>query len=467
MKGKRKRESEELRSTDYCGERCVCSNKFYKNICSGIEGDDFLLFNDTLPSTTLKKIYVREAYKTIASSIVDNISKAIITGSPGIGKTLFLMYLLWKLVQKGKRVLFIYHPNMIYYDESGKVFNQIKLPSPANEQFWGDDLYCLFDSKLKSEPDLRPFPYDECRFILVTSPRRSMINDFKKPPPPKKFYMPIWDEKELKFIAEFFPENQNWYKRFKALGGVPRFVLEDKETEETELLLKACKECSLDDCIKLIGSNIEITEKSKVIHALVHVTSVSPYRDPTIKFASYTALNIFAKEKGNEAKRRMRFLLASCEDEPLTATLCGHIFEKYAIELLEKGGKFTYHELQHGNKKEQPKDEILRVMASRRQVVDKVLTEHKEQQLYVPATKNYSAIDAWIPGIGAFQMTISKKHDVKDTAMKDLKILGNKFYWLVPPCNYHCFTKQTKLGIEQYVVRIPYPPVLKEVKKSL
>ncbi len=33
-------------------------------------------------------------------------------------------------------------------------------------------------------------------------------------------------------------------------------------------------------------------------------------------------------------------------------------------------------------------------------------------------TKNYTAIDAWIPGIGAFQMTVGKNHDIK-TGAKD------------------------------------------------
>ena len=62
----------------------------------------------------------------------------------------------------------------------------------------------------------------------------------------------------------------------------------------------------------------------------------------------------------------------------------------------------------------------------------------------MPKSKNYAAIDAWIPGIGPFQMTVGKKHDIKTGAEVDLAKLGvgNKLYWLLPPL---------------YAIRIPYP----------
>jgi hypothetical protein len=39
--------------------------------------------------------------------------------------------------------------------------------------------------------------------------------------------------------------------------------------------------------------------------------------------------------------------------------------------------------------------------------------------------KNYAAINAWIPGIGTFQMTVGKQHGVKGRARDDLsKLVG-------------------------------------------
>jgi hypothetical protein len=92
--------------------------------------------------------------------------------------------------------------------------------------------------------------------------------------------------------------------------------------------------------------------------------------------------------------------------------------------------------------------------------VDKVVPNQTRNQLHVPKTTNYAAIDAWIPGIGAFQMTVGKKHDIKVGAREDLAMLGqgaNKLYWLLPPLYYHSFTKKSPQDIEQYAVLIPYP----------
>jgi hypothetical protein len=155
----------------------------------------------------------------------------------------------------------------------------------------------------------------------------------------------------------------------------------------------------------------------------------------------------------------MRDLLASCAGNPLSAALCGYIFEPYAIELLERGGTFTCRQLVRGNTKIKPIEIPLDIPPSTKIVVDSVLPDQTVDQLYVPKTKNYTAIDAWIPGIGAFQMTVGKKHDIKTGAEDDLAKLGvgNKLYWLLPPFYYHSFTKKIPLDIDQFAIKIPYP----------
>ena len=421
------------------------------------------MFGQDIPSTPLNKLYIRDSYRTIASSINPGINKTIITGTPGIGKSLFLIYLLWKLVKAGKRVLFIYHPDTIYYDGKGGVFEFTSLPSVVDHVFWAPDLWCLFDAKGKKEEHLSAFPYERCAFVLSTSPRREMVNDFKKPPRPLAFYMPVWTETELKTIAPCFATVIDWRDRFKILGGIPRHVLEDTHYEPTKLLQTACKQCDLDDCINIIGLESTITDKSKVVHSLVHMTSDLPFTEPSVTFASQTALAIIVEFKGTEAKRKMVELLASCEGNPLTAALCGYIFEPYAVEMMENGGEFKCRKLVHGNKKAKPDETTLTIPSSVKLVVDKVSLNQTRNQLHLPKTKNYAAIDAWIPGIGAFQMTVGKKHDIKGGARDDLAMLGqeaNKLYWLLPPLYYHSFTKKTPQEIDQYAVQIPYPSVV-------
>jgi hypothetical protein len=122
----------------------------------------------------LNRLYIRKCYVTIASSIVQvsGAHKAIIFGTPGIGKSLFLIYLLWRLVKEGKRVLFIYGKFYIYYDGNGGVFrfSRTRLPLDDDDLFWNDTLWCLFDAKDKKDFHLMQLPKDLSTFIVSTSP---------------------------------------------------------------------------------------------------------------------------------------------------------------------------------------------------------------------------------------------------------------------------------------------------------
>ena len=143
--------------------------------------------------------------------------------------------------------------------------------------------------------------------------------------------------------------------------------------------------------------------------------------------------------------------------------MCGYIFQPYAIEeVLERGGTFTCHQLVHGNTKELPKETELHIPPSMKIVVERVFPNQSPNQLHVPKPKNFTPIDAWIPGIGAFQITVlGKTHEIKGNIRADLKKLGkgsNKLYWLLPPLYYNTVTKKTPQDIDQYaVVLIKYP----------
>ncbi|KAL3815276.1 LOW QUALITY PROTEIN: hypothetical protein ACHAXA_001888 [Cyclostephanos tholiformis] len=137
------------------------------------------------------------------------------------------------------------------------------------------------------------------------------------------------------------------------------------------------------------------------------------------------------------AKRRMRALLASCDGNSLT-----DIFETYAIELLERGGTFPCRQL--GSAHIQGTETSLKIRRSEKIVVDSVSSNQTANQLYVPKTKNYAAIDAWMPAVGAFQVMVGKNHGINNRAEDDLARLGeaNRLYWVLPPEHYHSFTKK-------------------------
>ncbi len=313
--------------------------QFFNSIFNAteIDGGPWLSFGkNIMPDTSLNSLYIRECYRAIASSILEGNGshKAIITGTPGIGKSLFLIYLLWNLVKEGKRVLLIYGTFNIYYDGKGCVlqFESGRLPSDTDYSFWNHSLWCLFDAKSKQKADLDRLPVGLSTFIVSTSPRREMVNDFRKPPPPQTFYMPVWTETELEAVAPLFPDsNSVWHERFETLGGIPRYVLEDTTQTPTNILEAACRNISLKKCIKEIGLNSEISDKSKVVHSLIHMTSTSPFTNSSVQYASPTAMNIIVREHELAAKHEKLELLQSCAGNPLIAALRGYIFEQLVI----------------------------------------------------------------------------------------------------------------------------------------
>jgi hypothetical protein len=114
--------------------------------------------------------------------------------------------------------------------------------------------------------------------------------------------------------------------------------------------------------------------------------------------------------------------------------------------------------LLHGNSKKIPVVKDLHIPESTKRGVDKIDINQTLNQLYVPESPNYVAINAWIPGIGAFQMTVGKSHSFNIKAKEDLAKIreGNKLYWLLPPLYYNSFTKKNPRTIEQFAVQIPF-----------
>jgi len=141
-------------------------------------------------------------------------------------------------------VFVVYDGENLYFDGQGEVSSVDLLPKRSDDNFWNDTLWCLFDCKGKTYSDLHMLPFQKCTIVLSTSPRREMINDFKKPPVPRYFFMPTWTEAELAVIAPAFSDSNEWRDRFKSLGGIPRFVLESTELNPTEMLEAACKDFS-------------------------------------------------------------------------------------------------------------------------------------------------------------------------------------------------------------------------------
>ncbi|CAJ0753058.1 21169_t:CDS:2, partial [Entrophospora sp. SA101] len=113
----------------------------------------------------------------------------------------------------------------IYFD-GNSTFEYPQYPLSSDHQFWTFDLWCLVDSK--DPTNIPGFPVDACSVILSTTPR----------------------------------------------SGVPRLVLEQTEQDPTSILISACKQCELEDCIKLVSIHSKSHPKQRLFKNLFILSQV-------------------------------------------------------------------------------------------------------------------------------------------------------------------------------------------------
>ncbi|KAG2765528.1 hypothetical protein PC111_g25159, partial [Phytophthora cactorum] len=86
-----------------------CIHPFFSQFPTVDQVGDWLEFPALLPLTERQKLYVRCSYKSIAAQALTKVDPnrrkyAVITGTPGIGKSVFVYYVMWRLIKDKKRV---------------------------------------------------------------------------------------------------------------------------------------------------------------------------------------------------------------------------------------------------------------------------------------------------------------------------------------------------------------------------
>ena len=149
-----------------------------------------------------------------------------ITGTPGVGKSMFLFYILWRLANKEDTKTVILHRQMNHKNIYG--FHNDGcwvVPSSTDIRMLLDDLntWYLTDA-------LQPQPEKvNAITVLVSSPAEKYYSDFfNYSSIPPHHYLPVWSLEELKHVAESYSRSpEEVEKRFNMIGGIARYVLEE------------------------------------------------------------------------------------------------------------------------------------------------------------------------------------------------------------------------------------------------
>ncbi|RKP16270.1 hypothetical protein ROZALSC1DRAFT_31728, partial [Rozella allomycis CSF55] len=165
-----------------------------------------------------EKILVRQCWEKLFVCLT-KYERGTILGASGIGKSMFLLYLAYRFMQEGQKVVFSHslHRTTVVASKCEVVVRRATLEEEESAVF-------LFDS-------VRP---TNCtRGYLVSTPRDDpCFNEFKKVHRSIFHYMPTWTADELDdYMSVCLPnatedEIERYKARYHVYGGVPRTIFD-------------------------------------------------------------------------------------------------------------------------------------------------------------------------------------------------------------------------------------------------
>src|SRR6185369_12413072 len=206
-------------------------------------------------------IFVRQCYIDLSMIIFDSdkLENFCITGTPGIGKTFFIYYLLIQLIKKEISVVYD------HVNQSPIFFHQGNIYEGTLDLFHNElnksDVWYLVDGHHPRNC--------EAKTILATSPQKENYRNFQKRAGTKKRFMPVWTWDEISACISkniyddsagslnvtskvLYPkvDYEKAKKLFAMWGGIPRVVLQKASTEAINLINQemegAIRICDLD-----------------------------------------------------------------------------------------------------------------------------------------------------------------------------------------------------------------------------
>lgn len=292
-------------------------------------------------STLGSKLFVRSSYEQLSELILDLDAassgippKIVCTGTPGIGKSFFGLYLLHRLRCLGKTVLFELDQYWYRFSDEGVTKGRFDIFDDAG--------YFLDESSwYLSDPENKPKKILGLATVVLVSPKSGRVEEFLKLTSSKRFYMAPWGEDEVFECRQaVFPHvpATDVQERFGLVGGVARLIFGgiDLKPYINDMRQKA-NEVNVALLRQLLTMEDSEVSTDSVSDKLFH-------RIPTPGTVSKTAMITFASEYAREmvlttvaAKEKLAFAGfwgAAFADEKVgnwvTGSMRGYGFEEVA-----------------------------------------------------------------------------------------------------------------------------------------
>lgn len=286
------------------------------------------------------KLFIRPCYKELSELVLDGATTGtfkdiVVTGTPGIGKSVFGLYLLYLLRCQGKTVVFEMKVEWYRFSNAGVEKGGLREFIAAG--------YLRDDSNdwYLSDPQDRPFERFSGTTVVLVSPKRRRTHEFLKNGGTQCF-MPVWGEDELlECRLALFPLIPSAVVKevFLVVGGVARAVFGGKEMElrHKREMKSAANEIDLGMLRRVFTDESSSISTDAVGDLLFHVvpSAGTGFKIFTVDFASDYARNLMATALPKQEERALAsFVAAAFSNEELGRKIGGIVkgtgFERVA-----------------------------------------------------------------------------------------------------------------------------------------
>ena len=372
----------------------------------------------------------------------------IVTGTPGIGKSIFLAYMAVILIAEGYDIV-IQRGNEWWSHIGGKAraHGEVKPGALLGQE----TTVLLFDPLAggKVELDARP---RGCSIVFTSPHGGSYKVAFKQETcRPTVLYMPTWSKPEvLQHKAALFQhvldkEAEETAKiveeAYDLLGGSVRWLMQVlKEggtlSEAAHRLIAECLEnCNYEDLLKAVlrePRNIQGEGKQSHLSLLLQITSAKPYHKAQVMLiesdVAHVAIRKALEKRGREG--RQQFINVSLEYKEL-GSFVGNLFQDIVLEGLT--AKTDPRTLQFRSVTSGGESGTVKVPPAK-QIIERIERlskgykpkEFETNMLYVPESKSFPAADFFFVQkqddgfvLWLLQTTKGKKHEFKLGSMHE------------------------------------------------
>eukprot|EP01117_Protostelium_nocturnum_P012729 TRINITY_DN46_c0_g1_i2.p1 TRINITY_DN46_c0_g1~~TRINITY_DN46_c0_g1_i2.p1 ORF type:complete len:459 (-),score=59.80 TRINITY_DN46_c0_g1_i2:96-1472(-) len=396
-----------------------------------------------------KKIFIRPQWIKFADLLLDRtkpIDSAVLTGNPGIGKSLFAIYFIWRWITTfAGQTIYIYSSRGNYLFKNG-----ITYVIGENDPYSSDgkpNTLVIVDGRSppppgKSVPSL---------VLLTCSPKKDHWHRFSKDVSAKVYFMPIWRLPELETLRKIsFPNvtREQLDEQFKYFGGIPRFCLWDLTNPKT--LDMSVSRIDFSQITQIIGN---ATDGFEAPHSIIHIETEGHQIVPNGHQKAKISTDFVAEKLVSQHIIVQRDKIASIirsGNQGVLGALRGYLFEPYLHNILSSG-KSTFRkrvlgwtrtnedcEWQNDIKNEVLEHEISMGHDQRKTFTnyDDILNDEHPKAYWQPTSTNEKSIDGFLYPDTFIQSTVSKTHSLfADVVVNMTKLaveqLGQKYFYFM------------------------------------